>query len=91
MKKALKLIEATTAEPEVGEEYVGEVTRVLEFGAMVEFLPGKDGLIHISKLGKGKRIDKVRDVVSEGDKVKIKLEEKDRQGRYNLSFIDKVE
>ena len=73
--------------PEVGEEFDGVVTRLMDFGAFVEFLPGKEGLVHISKLA-WNRVDKVEDVVHEGDKVKVKLIEIDSQGRLNRSIRD---
>ena len=91
MKEALKIIKAITRVPKVGEEYAGKVVKILEFGAMVEFLPEKDGLIHISKLGQGKRIDKVSDIVNIGDTVKVVIDEVDSMGRYNLGFKGKAE
>lgn len=74
-------------EPEVGEIYTGKVVRIMQFGAFVEILPGKDGLIHISKLDK-KRVEKVEDVVNIGDEVTVKVIEIDKQGRINLSRKD---
>ena len=70
--------------PEPGEIYEGKVTRIMNFGAFVEILPGKEGLIHISKIAK-ERIDKVEDVLHVGDEVKVKVVEIDDQGRINLS------
>ncbi len=70
--------------PEPGEIYEGKVTRIMNFGAFVEILPGKEGLIHISKIAK-ERIDKVEDVLNVGDVVKVKVTEIDDQGRINLS------
>ncbi|MBD3238763.1 MAG: polyribonucleotide nucleotidyltransferase [Candidatus Moranbacteria bacterium] len=90
MKQALKHIQALTKEAAVGETYVGKVTRIMEFGAFVEFLPGQEGLIHISKLGQGQRVNRVRDVVEINEKVKVKIIEKDKLGRYNLAFMGKV-
>ena len=81
--KALKMIEAIVKEPEAGEIYEGKVVRIMDFGAFVEILPGKDGLIHISKLDKG-RVEKVTDVVKEGDTVKVEVIEIDDKGRINL-------
>ena len=80
-------IEAIVKEPEVGEIYTGKVVRIMQFGAFVEILPGKDGLIHISKLDK-KRVEKVEDVVNIGDEVTVKVIEIDKQGRINLSRKD---
>jgi polyribonucleotide nucleotidyltransferase len=89
MKKAIDRIELIIKVPEVGEKYIGKVTRVLDFGAFVEFLPKQEGLVHISKLGRGKRVDRVSDVVNIGDKVKIRIDEIDKMGRYNLGFLGK--
>ncbi len=74
-------------EPEVGEIYTGKVVRIMQFGAFVEILPGKDGLVHISKLDK-KRVEKVEDVVNIGDEITVKVIEIDKQGRINLSRKD---
>mgnify|MGYP002647213077 CR=1 FL=1 len=89
-KKALSIIEGIVKEPEVGEIYTGKVTRIMQFGAFVEFLPGREGLVHISKLDK-KRVEKVEDIVSVGDEIKVKLIEIDKQGRLNLSRKDALE
>ncbi len=86
-EKAKMIINGIIADPEVGQEFEGTVTRLMEFGAFVEFLPGKEGLVHISKLA-WNRVEKVEDVVKEGDKVKVKLIEIDNQGRLNLSIRD---
>ena len=83
---AKKIIEGIVKEPEVGEIYDGKVVRIMDFGAFVEFLPGKDGLVHISKLDK-KRVEKVEDVVSVGDDIKVQVIEIDKQGRINLKRI----
>ena len=85
--KAQKIINGIIADPEVGEEFDGVVTRLMDFGAFVEFLPGKEGLVHISKLA-WNRVDKVEDVLHEGDQVHVKLIEIDNQGRLNLSVRD---
>ena len=77
-------IEMLLKVPEPGEIYEGKVTRIMNFGAFVEILPGKEGLIHISKIAK-ERIDKVEDVLNVGDEVKVKVTEIDDQGRINLS------
>ncbi len=86
-KKALSIVEGIVAEPEVGMIYTGKVVKIIEIGAFVEFLPGREGLVHISKL-ENRRVAKVEDVVSEGDEIKVKLMEIDRQGRFNLSRKD---
>lgn len=83
-KKAVELINKIVEIPEIGKVYKGRVTRTMEFGAFVEFLPGKEGLIHISHLDTN-RVDKVTDLLKVGDEVDVKLMEKDREGRYNLS------
>ncbi len=85
--KALETIKAIVAEPEVGKTYKAKVVRIMDFGAFVEFLPGKEGLVHISKLD-NKRVEKVTDVVHEGDEINVKLIEIDKQGRMNLSRKD---
>lgn len=82
--KAKEMISKLIEIPEVGKRYTGRVTRVMDFGAFVEFLPGKEGLIHISHLG-NTRVEKVTDVLKVGDEVEVQLIEKDREGRYNLS------
>ena len=86
-EKAMKIVEGIVGDPEIGTVYEGKVTRLMTFGAFVEFLPGKEGLVHISKMAQ-KRVEKVEDVVHEGDIVKVKLIEIDRQGRLNLSMKD---
>ncbi|MEE3351382.1 MAG: polyribonucleotide nucleotidyltransferase [Saccharofermentanaceae bacterium] len=88
--KAMSIIKGIVADPEVGLEYEGVVTRLMQFGAFVEFLPGKEGLVHISKMAWG-RVENVEDAVKEGDVVKVKLLEVDSQGRYNLSMRDCME
>ena len=85
--KALSIVEGIVAEPEIGKIYTGKVVKIIEIGAFVEFLPGREGLVHISKL-ENRRVAKVEDVVSEGDEIKVKLMEIDRQGRFNLSRKD---
>lgn len=82
--KAVEMINKIIEIPEVGKKYKGRVTRTTEFGAFVEFLPGKEGLVHISHLDMN-RVNKVTDVVNVGDEVEVKLLEKDMEGRYNLS------
>ena len=85
--KAQQIIENLTKEVEVGEVYLGKVTRLMAFGAFVEVLPGKEGLVHISKLAK-ERVENVEDVVSVGDEIMVKVIEIDKQGRVNLSRKD---
>lgn len=82
-----KEIELLLKDVEVGEIYEGKVVRIMAFGAFIEVLPGKDGLLHISKMSK-KRIDKVEDVMNIGDTVKVKVAEIDNQGRVNLVRAD---
>ena len=77
-------IELLTKDVEVGEIYEGTVTRIMNFGAFIEILPGKEGLLHISKMAK-ERVEKVEDVVNIGDVVKVKVTEIDSQNRINLS------
>jgi polyribonucleotide nucleotidyltransferase len=89
-KLALAIINGIVNDPEVGVEYDAIVTRLMAFGAFVEFLPGKEGLVHISKMA-WKRVEKVEDVVKEGDAVKVKVMEIDSQGRINLSMRDCME
>ncbi len=86
-QKALEIIKGIVADPEVGTIYKGKVTKIMDFGAFVEFLPGREGLVHISKLD-FKRVEKVTDIVSEGDEIMVKLVEIDKQGRMNLSRKD---
>ncbi|NLY08983.1 MAG: polyribonucleotide nucleotidyltransferase [Tissierellia bacterium] len=81
---AMKIIEAIVKEVEVGEVYEGKVTRILKFGAFVELLKGKEGLVHISQLAH-KRVEKVEDILKVGDTVKVKVTEIDDQGRINVS------
>jgi polyribonucleotide nucleotidyltransferase len=78
------------ADPETGRVYNGVVKRIMEFGAFVEILPGKEGLVHISKLSR-QRINQVSDVLSEGQEISVKLMEVDKMGRLNLSYIDAVD
>ncbi len=82
--KAVKIIEDLVREVEVGQVYLGKVVRITDFGAFVEVLPGKDGLVHISQLAL-ERVNKVEDVVKVGDEILVKCTEIDKQGRVNLS------
>ncbi len=83
-QKAVKIIEDLVREVEMGGIYTGKVTRLMAFGAFVEILPGKEGLVHISQLAR-ERVAKVEDVVNIGDVITVKVVEIDRQGRVNLS------
>ncbi|MBL8720798.1 MAG: polyribonucleotide nucleotidyltransferase [Myxococcales bacterium] len=84
VKKALAIIKGLTAEPEIGTIYKGPVKRVTDFGAFVEILPGTDGLLHVSELAHT-RIDRVEDVLKEGDEVEVKVLEVSRDGKIRLS------
>ncbi|MCI5903896.1 MAG: polyribonucleotide nucleotidyltransferase [Oscillospiraceae bacterium] len=86
-KKALQIVNTIANDPEIGAIYKGKVVRIMNFGAFVEIAPGKDGLVHISKLDKS-RVEKVEDVVSIGDEIVVKVMEIDNQGRINLSRKD---
>ena len=83
-ENAMNIIKSLTKDPEVGEVYDGKVTRLMNFGAFVEILPGKEGLVHISQLDRN-RVEKVEDIVRSGDPIRVKVIEIDRQGRINLS------
>jgi len=83
-QKAIEWVKKLTYVPEVGETFDGKVVKIMEFGAFVEFIPGKDGLVHISELA-NERVNKVEDVVKEGDAMRVKLLKIDDQGRYSLS------
>jgi polyribonucleotide nucleotidyltransferase len=84
-REALRRIELITADVEVGRVYEGKVARLMDFGAFVTILPGKDGLVHISQIS-NERVEKVSDKLAEGDVVKVKVLEVDRQGRVRLSM-----
>ena len=84
---AKKIIETIVFVPEVGQLYYGKVVRILQFGAFVELAPGKDGMVHISKLA-DRRVEKVEDVVNIGDMIWVKVTEIDEKGRVNLSYKD---
>ncbi|GAA0114319.1 polyribonucleotide nucleotidyltransferase [Clostridium senegalense] len=86
---ALKMIKDITKEVEVGEIYLGKVTKIAAFGAFVEIMPKKEGLVHISKLD-AERVNKVEDIVSVGDEILVKVTEIDNQGRINLSRKDAI-
>ncbi|WP_396932226.1 polyribonucleotide nucleotidyltransferase [Mycolicibacterium sp.] len=74
--------------PKVGERFLGTVVKTTDFGAFVSLLPGRDGLVHISKLGKGKRIAKVEDVVKVGDKLRVEIADIDNRGKISLILVD---
>ncbi|MCA1193364.1 polyribonucleotide nucleotidyltransferase [Saccharopolyspora sp. 6V] len=74
--------------PKVGERFLGTVVKTAAFGAFVSLLPGKDGLVHISKLGQGKRIGKVEDVVNVGDKLRVEIADIDNRGKISLIVVD---
>ena len=84
---ALKIVRGIAGDVNIGDVFNAKVTRLMDFGCFVEYLPGKEGLVHISKLDK-KRVEKVGDVVSVGDEIVVKLIEVDRMGRYNFSRKD---
>jgi polyribonucleotide nucleotidyltransferase len=83
-EKAKGMVEALTKSVQVGETYLGTVTRLMNFGAFVAILPGKEGLVHISQLAP-QRVERVEDVVKIGDQIMVKVVEIDSQGRINLS------
>lgn len=89
-KKAISIIEGIAGDIQIGQQFVGKVTRIMNFGAFVEFLPGKEGMVHISKLSRT-RVNKVEDVVKIGDEIPVKVIEVDKQGRINLSLKDAIE
>lgn len=86
-RRALSIVDSIANDPEIGAIYKGVVTRLMTFGAFVEIAPGKEGLVHISKLAE-KRVEKVEDVVNVGDTIFVKVTEIDSQGRINLSRKD---
>ena len=85
MEKAISMIQAITAEPEVGKIYHGTVRKIVEFGAFVEIMPGTDGLLHISQIS-NERIRRVEDVLHEGDEINVKVLDVDRSGKIRLSM-----
>jgi polyribonucleotide nucleotidyltransferase len=89
-EEAEDAVRGLVEEPEVGRWYLGTVRRIMDFGAFVEFLPGKEGLVHISRLAE-EHVRSVHDVVEEGQEVRVKLFEIDRMGRMNLSMIENPE
>ena len=89
-EEAKAAVMGVVSDPETGRIYNGVVKRIMEFGAFVEILPGKEGLVHISKLSR-QRIAQVSDILSEGQEIPVKLVEIDKMGRLNLSYIDAVD
>jgi polyribonucleotide nucleotidyltransferase len=89
-EEAKLAVQGIVSDPETGRIYQGVVKRIMDFGAFVEILPGKEGLVHISKLSR-QRIAQVTDVVKEGQEIPVKLLEIDKMGRLNLSYIDAVD
>src|SRR6185503_17882265 len=89
VREARRRIELILDPPtaEVGEVYEGRVVNITKFGAFVNILPGRDGLVHISKLGRGKRIDRVEDVLSLGDELSVKVDDIDQNGKLSLSLV----
>jgi len=88
-RKAMEIIDRLTKDVEVGRIYMGKILRITNFGAFAEILPGKEGLIHISKLSK-ERVKRVEDVVKVGDEILVKVTDIDKQGRINLSHKDAI-
>jgi polyribonucleotide nucleotidyltransferase len=89
-EEAKAAVQGIVSDPETGRVYNGVVKRIMDFGAFVEILPGKEGLVHISKLSR-QRIAQVTDVVKEGQEIPVKLLEIDKMGRLNLSYIDAID
>ena len=87
--RAKEWIENLTAEPEIGKIYDGKVVKIMDFGAFVEFMPGQQGLVHVSQIAQ-ERVENVRDYLSEGQEIKIKVLDIDRQGRVKLSMKEAV-
>ncbi|HAP19746.1 MAG TPA: polyribonucleotide nucleotidyltransferase, partial [Lachnospiraceae bacterium] len=85
--KAIEMIQMIASEFEEGKIYVGKVVSIKEFGAFLEFAPGKEGMVHISKLDK-KRVNRVEDVLTLGDVIKVKCLGKDKMGRISFSKKD---
>src|SRR6266403_1965017 len=90
MEKAIEMIQAITAEPEIGKIYHGTVRKIVEFGAFVEIMPGTDGLLHISQIS-NERIRRVEDVLHEGDEISVKVLDVDRSGKIRLSMREAQE
>jgi len=86
-REAQRRVELITADVEVGQVYEGKVARLMDFGAFVTILPGRDGLVHISQIS-NERVERVSDKLKEGDVIRVKVLEVDRQGRIRLSMRD---
>ena len=86
-KRVFAWVKSLVEEPEVGKVYDGTVVKIMDFGAFVNIMPGIDGMVHISQLS-DQRVEKVTDVLKEGDKVRVKLTAIDERGRLNLSIKD---
>ena len=89
-EEAHRIIQSIIEEPEIGRTYTGTVKRIMDFGAFIEFLPGKEGLCHISKLSR-EHVNAVEDVLKMGQEIQVKIIEVDRMGRINLSYIDAID
>ncbi len=89
-RRAVEMVQRITAEPEIGKIYRGTVRKIMDFGAFVEILPGTDGLVHISQLAP-ERVNRVTDVLNEGDEVMVKVLEIDKQGKIKLSRKEALE
>ena len=85
MKKALELVKRQTQSVELNEIYEGKVTKLMKFGAFVEVLPGKEGLLHISEIS-NKRVEKTEDVLKEGQNVRVKVISMESEDKFNLSM-----
>ena len=90
LSAAIEAIKAIVADPEPGTIYDGKVVRIVDFGAFVNFMPGTDGLVHISQIAE-ERVEKVTDYLSEGQDVKVKVIEIDNRGRVKLSIKEAAE
>ena len=77
--------------PKIGERFLGTVVKTAAFGAFVSLQPGKDGLVHISKLGNGKRVGKVEDVVNVGDKLQVEITDIDQRGKISLTPVENAD
>jgi polyribonucleotide nucleotidyltransferase len=89
-EEAMRRIQMSVKEPEIGERYHGKVVSIQPFGAFIELMPGKDGLLHISRVAKG-RVEKVEDVLEVGDEVEVEVLDVDERGKISLDRIDKPE
>ena len=85
LSRAKQMVEDIVAEPEVGKVYTGKVVKIVEFGAFVNFMGARDGLLHVSQISQ-KRVENVSDVLSEGQEVQVKVLDVDRAGKVKLSM-----